>query len=263
MSLRGDSSVTTYIEDFLEDLASLPNEIRRNFELMRALDKEAADAARDLEESEKKVLTDMKRKSRTSKETDLEAALADVKAKRLRMQQMVDEKVQIADQTRDRCDIHMDRLDGELGKFEEFLRTSGEFSATGAAPGEEVAAKTEDEWILSRVKEYNINTGFYTVMDVDDATKTFELSDTQVVMLDTERISKGEEVYAVYPDTTSFYPAIVTSVPRRNASMASSGGAPQSCTVQFNDDADETGVTPDRFVPMRYVIRPPDDVEDA
>ena len=33
------------VEDFLENLASLPNEIRRNFELMRALDKEAADAA--------------------------------------------------------------------------------------------------------------------------------------------------------------------------------------------------------------------------
>ena len=79
MSLRGES-VTTYVEDFLENLASLPNEIRRNFELMRALDKEAADAAKELQESEKKVLTDMKRKSRTSKETDLETALADVQA---------------------------------------------------------------------------------------------------------------------------------------------------------------------------------------
>jgi hypothetical protein len=260
MSTRGSETISAYIEEYLENLASLPNEIRRNFELMRALDKEAADAAKELRDSEKKVLTDMKRKSsRTSKEMNMETALADVKSKRLRVQQMVDEKVQIANQTRDRCDIHLDRLDTELSKFEEILRTSGEFSATGAAPGEEVAAKVDDEWILSRVKEYNINTGFYTVADVDDATKNFELPDTEVVILDTERISKGEEVFAVYPDTTSFYPAVVTSVPRRNASLQS---APLACTVQFNDDADESGVTPDRFVQLRYVIRPPEDIDE-
>ena len=65
------------------------------------------------------------------------------------------------------------------------------------------------------------------------------------------RLTKGEEVLAVYPDTTSFYTATVTQPPRR-------GGAagPTCCCVQFVDDADETGITPDRQVPLRYVIRP-------
>jgi hypothetical protein len=46
----------------------------------------------------------------------------------------------------------------------------------------------------------------------------------------------GEEVLGVYPDTTSFYPAVVSQAPRR-----SSMNAEPSVTVQFHGDADETG----------------------
>ena len=78
------------------------------------------------------------------------------------------------------------------------------------------------------------------------------------------------QVVAVYPDTTSFYPATVSQVlnfsyslslyelhitlfitkaPRRGAM-----GSEPSLTVQFHGDADEMGLTPHRTVPLKYVI---------
>jgi len=82
-------------------------------------------------------------------------------------------------------------------------------------------------------------------------------------------------------DTTSFYPAVTTSVPKRaaNSASASGGGSggvvPPSagavgglsngytCTVQFVDDQDETGRVPDRLVPLRYIFKRPEvDVGD-
>ena len=130
----------------------------------------------------------------------------------------------------------------------------------------------ENLWILATVIEYKPDTGFYEVADADDVGKTYEVQESQVSELNVNngaaatagatgadaaaagpRLSKGEEVLAVYPDTTSFYMATVTMPPRRGAG----GAGPTCCTVQFVDDADETGVTPDRIVPLRYVIRPP------
>ena len=42
----------TYLEDFLQSVELLPNDIRRDFELMRALDKECSEATADLESLE-------------------------------------------------------------------------------------------------------------------------------------------------------------------------------------------------------------------
>jgi len=68
-------------------------------------------------------------------------------------------------------------------------------------------------------------------------------------------------VFAVYPDTTSFYQASVVSVPRKTTgAAAAAGGAGASgafVMVNFVDDSDEFGVTHDKAVPMKHVIRPP------
>jgi non-homologous end joining protein Ku len=55
---------------------------------------------------------------------------------------------------------------------------------------EKVAVKLDDEWILSRVKAYNIQTGMYTVIDADDNTKNYTVSEAQTVVLEGERIGK-------------------------------------------------------------------------
>ena len=42
----------TYLEDFLQSVELLPNDIRRDFELMRVLDKECCEATAELETME-------------------------------------------------------------------------------------------------------------------------------------------------------------------------------------------------------------------
>jgi hypothetical protein len=53
-------------------------------------------------------------------------------------------------------------------------------------------------------------------------------------------------IYAIYPDTTSFYPATVVQSPRKTFVM-----------VNFKDDGDEHGVTHDKAVLLKHVMRPP------
>lgn len=64
-------------------------------------------------------------------------------------------------------------------------------------------------------------------------------------------MSRGDTVFAVYPDTTSFYQATVVQTPRKvsgNSSFA---------MVQFVDDSDEHGITHEKAVLLRHVMRPP------
>lgn len=85
----------------------------------------------------------------------------------------------------------------------------------------------------------------------------FDLPEQQVVVLNTlERLSKGDMVFAVYPDTTSFYPATVVQAPRKNQS---STNLKQLVMVNFVDDSDEFGVTHDKAVPLQHVMPPPYD----
>jgi SGF29 tudor-like domain len=78
-----------------------------------------------------------------------------------------------------------------------------------------------------------------------------------------ERLSKGDTIYAVYPDTTSFYPAtVVASTTKKGPAATTTSNAPPLkqppyVMVQFVDDADEFGVTHDKAVPMQHVMIPP------
>ena len=173
MAYRGKSATPppqvphdgSYLEEYVETISAMPNEIRRHFELMRALDKEAGTLKREVDEMEKKIVSDTKRRKRdnSGSSQEVEAARETLASKRQRAHQMAGEKVQISEQAYNLAENYINKLDLELGKFEEHLRTSGEFSASGASPGDQVAAKPDEEWILARVQEYDINSGFYTV----------------------------------------------------------------------------------------------------
>lgn len=116
----------------------------------------------------------------------------------------------------------------------------------------------EKQWILGRVVSYNQEVGYYQVADADETEdKIYSVPESQVILLDlqmnnSQKLTKGEEVLAVYPDTTSFYAATVTQAPRRTA-----GSVGQQVQVQFHDDADEFGTTPFRTVSLSRVIRAP------
>lgn len=115
-------------------------------------------------------------------------------------------------------------------------------SSTGADAATTAASDniTEKSMILGRVICYRPDTGEYEILDVDDS-KKYVLPERQVVLLDLQesqrKLSKGETVFALYPDTTSFYPAVVTHAPRRTAM-----GAEPSVIVQFSGDEDASGL---------------------
>jgi hypothetical protein len=68
----------------------------------------------------------------------------------------------------------------------------------------------------ARVLKYHNETGFYEILDADEE-ETYSLPESQVILLDPpdgpfKKLSKGEEIFAVYPDTTAFYHASVVQV---------------------------------------------------
>ena len=84
------------------------------------------------------------------------------------------------------------------------------------------------------------------------SSQVYNLPESQVVVLGgVDRLSRGDVIYAVYPDTTSFYQAAVSQPPKRTAS-----GEP-FVLVQFKDDSDEHGVTHDKAVLLQHVMRVP------
>ncbi|CAM9981948.1 unnamed protein product, partial [Choristocarpus tenellus] len=125
-----------------------------------------------------------------------------------------------------------------------------------AKNGEQVAVRDEREasetWILARVMKYMTDSHHYEVKDEDDqgGGTIMSASRSSVIRLEdsTKGVDKGEEVLAVFPDTTSFYYGTVHKLPKPG------GSGEKIVEVKFKDDADETGRTPARPVIARYVV---------
>jgi SAGA-associated factor 29 len=60
-----------------------------------------------------------------------------------------------------------------------------------------------------------------------------------------KEFSKGTQVLAMFPDTTSFYPATVVVPPKKKS---------PDYLLQFVDDDDEAGLTPQRKIKPKYVV---------
>lgn len=139
-------------------------------------------------------------------------------------------------------------------------------SKNAARPGEQVAAKVTrtDEngsWILASVQRFYSDTETYDVQDEDDTTKLIRLPWNHVMRLSTGAegcFHKGARVMAIFPETTSFYRAVVSKQPVWKLAPGSTTPMIQELILKFEDDEDETGRTPHRRVPSRYVIPLPD-----
>jgi hypothetical protein len=83
--------------------------------------------------------------------------------------------------------------------------------------------------------------------------KVFNLPASSVIILERMRnIRSGDVVFAVYPDTTSFYQGTIAQQPRK----AVGGG--MFVTITFLDDEDAaTGETHDKAVLLKHVMSPP------
>lgn len=186
-----------------------------------------------------------------------EETLRKIEALKRDVVQESEEKVVIAEQTYGIIDATVKRLDQDLAKMETLLKTTGEFQVAGSAKPNDLAAiqvvPNSPDWILAKVISHDHETGMYRLSDEDvESNKIFHLPESQVIILGgIEKLSRGDVVYAVYPDTTSFYQAGVTAPPKR----VSGGGS--FVMVNFVDDADEHGITHDKAVLIKYVMRVP------
>lgn len=135
-----------------------------------------------------------------------------------------------------------------------------------AAIGEQVAAKAnradeDGSWILATVVEYDQPSNTYFVQDEDDPNRTIHLVYEDVRRLEdiSSHLRRGDLVLAVFPETTSFYRAVVAKNPKPPIHH----NAVWDVVVKFDDDEDETGKMPARRVPARFVIKRSDIGEDS
>ena len=137
-----------------------------------------------------------------------------------------------------------------------------------ASQGDQVAAKVTrtDEngsWILAYVLRYYPESETYDVQDEDDTSKLIRLPWNHVMRLSTGQegwLDKGSKVMAIFPETTSFYRAIVSKNPVwTDGKGEGENGKPRvkEVILKFEDDEDQDGKTPHRRVPSRYVIPVP------
>lgn len=190
------------------------------------------------------------------------------------------------------------KLDSDLAHFEQDLKMSGDYEAPpGIPPNSEVRYYIEVEhcfpinlsydivWvclfvqvavkltidsqdktlILAQVRLFRSEINSYEIIDVDDQQK-YTLPDSQVFELGQadilKKIAKGDHVYALYPDTTIFYPATVLSAPKRISTSSSNLSSlttvdMYTLPVQFHGDEDHDGNIPLRSIPLKYVVRAP------
>jgi len=88
---------TTYLEQFMDSIELLPNDVRRDFELMKELDRDAIDANRELIEAQNSMLTKLRSgKRKKSDGTQSDELMKDIEYKRSRAKQKQDEKVAVA-----------------------------------------------------------------------------------------------------------------------------------------------------------------------
>mmetsp|Transcript_3840 Transcript_3840/g.5629 ORF Transcript_3840/g.5629 Transcript_3840/m.5629 type:complete len:253 (-) Transcript_3840:92-850(-) len=142
--------MANYLNEFIETIQAVPDEVQRNFCLIRELDKTFSTQQSDLLKLHKDYLEDLRKRTedKDGLGKDPKHLLnQDVKLKRIRLLyndtlQQADEKIAIAKQSYDLVDEHIKRLDLKLRQFEEELTHSGHFNrayATGGVAGGELA----------------------------------------------------------------------------------------------------------------------------
>ena len=132
--------------------------------------------------------------------------------------------------------------------------------------GEQVAARvaSHELWILCTIDTFDLELDKLTVVDehTDDLPvahnstelhgRRYPVTRDRILQLPNPATAEcllhsiNSRVMAMYPDTTTFYPALVTGT-----GIVDQGE--ECCTVQFDDDEGDFGLIPHRKVPVRFV----------
>ena len=139
-------------------------------------------------------------------------------------------------------------------------------SKNAAKPSEQVAAKItrtneNGSWILASVQRFYAESETYDVQDEDDTSKLIRLPWTHVMRLSTGTegcFAKNTKIMAIFPETTSFYRAVVSKDPVWKLPKGTTTPVVKEIILKFEDDEDAEGHTPHRRVPSRYVIPLPE-----
>ena len=94
------------------------------------------------------------------------------------------EKVEISGQVLEVVETQLAALKDQLERFQEELRSRGEYDTLGGRKGDPVAFKPspyEDEnYVLGNVVSYQVETGFYELNDDDDKAKIYLVPESSV-----------------------------------------------------------------------------------
>eukprot|EP00750_Incisomonas_marina_P025599 INCI5585.1.p1 GENE.INCI5585.1~~INCI5585.1.p1 ORF type:complete len:263 (-),score=44.41 INCI5585.1:200-988(-) len=138
--------MANYLNEFIETIQGVPDEVQRNFCLIRERDQCFTTQQRDLLKLQADYLADLRKRSEDKDGLgsdpqhliQQETMLQQIKALHEVTLQQADEKIAIANQSYDLVDEHIKRLDAKLKQFEVELTQSGHFNraySTGAAGG--------------------------------------------------------------------------------------------------------------------------------
>eukprot|EP01116_Phalansterium_solitarium_P024954 TRINITY_DN931_c0_g1_i1.p1 TRINITY_DN931_c0_g1~~TRINITY_DN931_c0_g1_i1.p1 ORF type:complete len:216 (+),score=55.55 TRINITY_DN931_c0_g1_i1:838-1485(+) len=162
----------SYLENYIESVSSLPQEVRRNFQLLRELDAESQELVENVERASKSYLRNAKRTREVS-----EAEEATIKADLKKALELGDEKVALAVQTYDLVDRHIRRLDQDLKKFEQELAEAGQQKGltdkSKSESGKNKGRKTGHETLLTEDARIRVQQDMDMPIDPNEPTYCF------------------------------------------------------------------------------------------
>ncbi|XP_055372190.1 inhibitor of growth protein 4 isoform X2 [Condylostylus longicornis] len=107
-----------YLEHYLDGLESLPNELQRNFKLMRDLDARAQNEMKKIDEKAKEFMKAQIHNKESLTEEVRKEKLREIQELFNKAKEYGDDKVQLAIQTYELVDKHIRKLDSDLARFE-------------------------------------------------------------------------------------------------------------------------------------------------
>lgn len=129
-------------------LESLPNELKRNFTLMRELDTRAQILMKQIDDK----ATDMMKNTISAKESlseeEKKSRLKQIQELFTKAKEYGDDKVQLAIQTYELVDKHIRRLDSDLARFEGEIQDK---TIPTRGKSEEAVGKSKKLWLRFRV----------------------------------------------------------------------------------------------------------------
>jgi len=288
--IPGGVGSDTLLEEFLESIETLPNELRRGLTVMRELDAMSDSAMLRSARLEQNILERARalvaqrdkmggsggfggsaRRGSGGQTSDIMKSLGelddgtdlDLKEIMNIFDQSIynaDEKIQVTYQLSDHVRRFLKSLDTSIGRVNSAVEASKMSRFTTDMM---VATQVFDDdsaepsYILGKVVRLDNNTDQWIIADAEDPNTLHSVSQDQITELvdlpfnELPKYKKGDRVMALYPNTTTFYPAGVEIPPRKGEG----DGLPYSI-VAFDGDFDEHGILMKKAVGVTYMWRP-------